>query len=462
LSKNKSGIWSFFSSVKLAIFLLALIALFAIIGTVVPQREGTSELAQHMSPGLFSFLHKIQLFDLYHSIWFFLLMGFLSVNLIICSVDRFPMTWRRFRQKLSSDNEDVFKDNPEENVIRTGQDQKTAAGAVAALLGKKSRRVQRQDNTKTTFFCIDRGRFAHLGVFIVHLSILILIAGAIIGSIFGTEGNVNIIEGETINTIDLRSGNRTLPLPFSVRCDKFTVELYDSGAPKTYRSELTFLKDNKILHQGKLLVNHPITFEGFRFYQSSYGRAPEGRAVLSLFKNEKKIRDISVGLGDAFDLPDGEGKVHVLRVEENLMKMGPAVKLSVHAKSGETVFWVFEQIKKIRQMNPDAIERIDIFNPGLFRPYLFVLTGMNEKYYTGLQVSRDPGAPIVGAAAIWMIIGLIVVLFSYPRQIWIRIDREGKMTKISIAGRSLKNRTGLERELQHLLMKIRANLENSK
>ena len=82
MTKNKSAIWSFFSSVQLAIVLLSLIAFFAVIGTLVPQREAAAELAARLSPGLFAFLQKMQIFDLYHSIWFFLLMALLAVNLI--------------------------------------------------------------------------------------------------------------------------------------------------------------------------------------------------------------------------------------------------------------------------------------------------------------------------------------------------------------------------------------------
>lgn len=462
MRKNKSGLWSFFSSVQMAIVLLALIALFALVGTLVPQREGAAQLANTLSPGLFSFLQKMQIFDLYHSIWFFLLMGLLAVNLIVCSLDRFPMAWRRFRHKPSPQEEDVFQNIPEENILKTDKDAQAAADIAAALLKKRFRHLERADEPKSVFLCTAKGRFSHFGVYIVHLSILVLIIGAIVGAIFGLEGYVNITEGETANTIDLRSGNRTLPLPFAVRCDKFTLKLYESGAPQTYQSDLTFLKDNRIVYSGKLLVNHPLTFEGFRFYQSSYGPAPEGKATLSLLANGKKIRHISVGLGETFALPGSDGQVEVLRIEENLMKMGPAVKLVVHGAKGDTALWVFQHIEKIKEMNPDIITRVPMFNPGLFQPYLFVLTGMQEKYYTGLQVSRDPGTPVVAFAAVLLIAGLLLVLFSYYRQVWIRIDQEKGKARIRIAGRSYKNKAGLELELQHLLAELKYNLENPK
>src|SRR5664280_3761951 len=90
--------------------------------------------------------------------------------------------------------------------------------------------------------------------------------------------------------------------------------------------------------QGQLLVNSPLSFEGIRFYQSSYGLTSEGKASLSLFKNGKKSQEILVGLGETFVLPGKEGKVQVLRVEGNLMNMGPAIKLAVVSSQGETVF----------------------------------------------------------------------------------------------------------------------------
>ena len=72
MSRNKSVIRSFFSSVQLAIVLLALIAVFALFGTLIPQREAAVEFGAGLSPALFSFLQKMQIFDLYHSVWFIL------------------------------------------------------------------------------------------------------------------------------------------------------------------------------------------------------------------------------------------------------------------------------------------------------------------------------------------------------------------------------------------------------
>ncbi|HNV56417.1 MAG TPA: cytochrome c biogenesis protein ResB [Smithellaceae bacterium] len=459
MTKNKSGIRSFFASVQLAIVLLSLIAFFALVGTLVPQRETAVAFAERISPALFSFLQKMQIFDLYHSVWFILLSGLLAVNLVICSLDRFPLAWRRFRMKHDPLNEDVFRDVPEKNTFSARTDVGTAADAALTLLQSKYRAVERADGPDGVRFCAEKGRFALFGVYIVHVSILVLIAGAILGSVFGVEGYVHIPEGETAEAISLRSGNAPLPLPFSVRCDKFTVELYESGMPKTFQSDLTFLRDGRPVRTAKLLVNHPVEFEGFRFYQSSYGAAPGGKATLALSR-EGGARDImNVSAGYTFALPGKDGMFQVLRVEENLMSMGPAVKVVVRSENEEATFWVFQQIERIREMNPDAIRQVPMFNPGLFRPYTFALLGLEEKYYTGLQVNRDPGTPVVAASALLLIGGLMLILFSYARVVWIRVAPSENQVHVAMAGRSYKNQPGLQKEMQYLLAELKDHLE---
>ena len=457
MSKHKSGFWSFFSSVQLTIVLLAITALISVIGTLVPQQEGAREFVRQMPAGLASFLQMMQIFDLYHSVWFFLLMGLLSLNLIVCSANRFPAAWRRFRSPALPP-ETAFKNLPPENILQTKKDDDTVSALVQAAMKKSFRRLQRKETAEGVVFSGTKGQIAHLGVYVVHLSILIFIVGAVVGSLFGMEGSVNISEGETVSAIELRGGKGTRNLPFAIRCDRFIIEFYKNGAPKTYRSDLTFLKNDQVAYQGPLLVNHPISFEGLRFYQASYGQAPEGRAALTILREGRKGQDVAVAVGDIFDLPGGEGKVHIVRIEENLMKMGPAVKISVRSGKGEMTFWIFRHIDKIKEMNPGIIEQVPLFNPGLFQPYVFIMKGLEEKYYTGLQVARDPGAPLVATAAVLMIVGLMIAFFSAHREVWMRVERRTDKTVVRIAGRSLKNPAGMKREMGRLIGDLRGRL----
>lgn len=460
--KKTNLLWSFLSSVQLTIFLLAFIALFALAGTIIPQRDSAIQLAAHIPFPLFAFLNKMQLFNLYHSFSFFLLIGLLSLNLVACSFKSIPAAWRSFREQPSFPEAADFRDIPEENILRIRHDRQTITETVAKIMESKFRKCRQSDTADGSYLAGSKGGFSLFGICIMHLSILLLIAGAFTGYLFGMEGYVNITEKESINTINLSRGKGTISLPFTIRCDKFILELHENGMPKTYRSDLSFIKNGKIMKQGYILVNHPLSVEGIRFYQASYGLVhEESRAFLAVFRKGQEIQNLNAVKGDSLDLPGKEGRVSVLRIEENLMNMGPAVKLSITSHRGNKVFWVFQRLDQIKEANP-GIEQNSILNPNIFRPYRFVLTGMEEKYFTGLQVTRDPGIPLVVVSAFLMITGLILALFFRAQKAWVKIDSDGDFTRISIVCRSHKNTAGSKREIKLLLDLVARHLDGLK
>jgi cytochrome c biogenesis protein len=251
-------------------------------------------------------------------------------------------------------------------------------------------------------------------------------------------------------------GQPARTLDFAVRCDRFTVEYYENGAPKVFRSDLTFLKDGRTERQGALLVNHPIAYGGLSFYQASYGVLSDGKHQLGWTKQGAKGEGREVASGDRFRLPGTNAEVAVLRVEGDLMKMGPAAKLSVTAAGREVQFWVFQNIEKIKAANPGLLDQMPLMNPGLFAPYLFTLEKAGERYYTVLQATNDPGAPLVAAGGVALTLGLIIVFFLSHRRLWIRLEPRSKGgSRIAVEGSSNRDPTGLEAEMKQLLNKIR-------
>lgn len=447
---KKNPAWSFFASVKLAIVLLILISVASILGTLIPQQEAAGLFMGRLSPGMADFLRNLQLFNIFHSTWFMVLLGLLALNLIVCSIDRFPTAWKRFRQKNEPDRDDLFETIPpdQEVVKETGLLEETSR--MEKLIGKKGR-VGRKDMDDRSYLYVEKGAYSYFGVYLIHISVLVVMAGFIVGFLFGFEGHMNIPEGESSAVVALKRGKGVKKLDFAIRCDRFFIDYYENGAPKTYRSDLTFMQDGRAVHSSSALVNHPVTFAGMRFYQASYGMIPAGDPIMSVTQGDKNIKDVKVAIGREFDLPEKKAKVQMTRVEENLMGMGPAVKLNIRSPAGHIQFWVFEAIEQIAQANPGLLEQVPLFNPGSFKPYIFSLGQADRRYYTGLQVARDPGVPVVATGAALMMIGFIIVFFCSHRQIWIRLDRKADKTRISIAGRSNRDAVGLKREIRKLL-----------
>lgn len=458
MSPKKTSLWSFFSSVKLTITLLVIIVFIFIAATFIPAHV-IQTLAGKLSPNTAKVFLFFQLSDLYHSPLFYLLMTLLSLNLIICSINRFPSLWKQFKSPRFPEQEGIFHNLPQSQIITADKEISKIKTIVESCLGKKYGSVKEADTERGNIFYTQRGRFSLFSVYIVHMSILVMIAGAIIGSIFGLEADINIKEGETVNVASLAQGNGIYKLDFSVRCDKFTVEFYEDGTPKTYRSDLSFIRNGQVEKQGTLLVNHPLTFNKFRFYQSSYGAAPDTKAIVVYSTADRKIGARALTAGDTFDLPEGKAKGFVLRVEENIMQMGPAIKLKIVSPQKDIQFWVFKNIDKIVAANPNLLNEVPMFNPGLFKPFVFTLDNIEQTYYTGLHIVRDPGVPLVALGGLLMVAGLIIVFFISYQRFWVRIEHAETKNIISIAGRSNRNDQQLQKKIDYLCRRIQKEIK---
>ncbi len=446
---SKNPVWSFFSSVRLTIALLIIIALAAVIGTVVPQQEAASERLMKLPPALAGIVKALQVTDLYHSPWFLILMGLLTVNLVVCSLNRLPVSLRLYRRKPEPDRAGLYEDLSPERVFATEGSTEDAAARMEQVLKKSLGPVERKQEGENVWLSAHRGAWSYFGVYVIHAGVLVIILGAVIGSILGFDGHVNIPEGGSADAIELRGGKGEMKLGFDVRCDDFDVEFYDSGMPKLYRSDLSFMKGGEIRARGVLMVNHPLEFEGIRFYQSTYGAIP-GEVVLTITgkgqRVEKRARQ-----GDHFDIDGGKAHVEILRVEGNLMRMGPAVKVGITAGDKALAFWVFKFIEAIEEQNPGITRQVPQFNAGLYKPYVFLLEGIETSFYTGLKVNRDPGVPIVGAGAFLLVAGFLLTFFSSHRQVFVRVDRRHGKVRLSIAGRCSRDPAKLDREIGRIV-----------
>jgi cytochrome c biogenesis protein len=459
LSIEKHSLWSFFSSIKLTITLLVLIVLFFIAGTFIPPSDVVQTFANQLSPAAAKVFLFFRLSDLYHSSLFYILMTLLSLNLIICSINRLPALLKQYKTPHFPEPAGLFDNLPPSRIITVDKEISKIKPIVESCLKKNYGHISEIEERRGYFFYAQQGRFSLWGVYIVHLSILIMIAGAIIGSIFGLEADINIKEGETVNVANLTKGNGLYNLDFSVRCDKFTVEFYKDGSPKTYRSDLSFIKNGQVERQGTLLVNHPFTFDKFRFYQSSYSVAPEIKAIVTYTNAGKKSGSMTLAAGDTFDLPESKARGFVLRVEENIMRIGPAIKLKIISQKRDIQFWVFQQLDQIVAMNPNLLTKMPMFNPGLSQPLVFSLNRLEQTYYTGLHLVHDPGVPLVALGGLLMVAGLIVVFFIQYQRLWVFMKQEDAKISISIAGRSNRNNQQLQKKVDYLCKLINEEIK---
>ncbi len=461
--KSDNPLWNLFKSVRLTIFILIILAIASVAGTLIPQQEGALGFARQLSPAMLRVFSTLGLFDVYHALWFRLIIAALALNLIICSVDRFPTAWKRMKARPNPDRSKPFENLPPERIFTVKGSMGKVAEQLRVFMKARYRNVSDTESGKEYFLYGDKGRYSHMGVYVVHLSVLLIIMGGIIGSFAGIEAFVNIAEGESVDTIRLRNSQAPYKLPFQIHCKKFTVDFYENGAPKEFRSDLQFLADGKVLKEGALLVNHPITFQGITFYQATYGKIPGGSVRLRIARqgSDSETDNLVVAMGKATPLPGKDGRFEVADIRDNFMgwRLGPAALIRVQPPEGEEkAFWIFQHPERVEKRFPGIFEKHPKLNPASFPPYVFFLEEFETKYYTGLQANRDPGVVLVWLGCFLMVAGFFVTFFTSHRHYRVRIQGKKDTLKISVAGNTNKNAVGLERDLDNLTSQLKDRL----
>ncbi len=382
---------------------------------------------------------------MYHSWWFSAILLLLVINLIACSIHRFPGIWRQITHKSTELEDKMLKTIPYMERIQI-QDPIHWEKVVPSSLKSYFKNWNRIETERNITFFSEKGRYSRLGVYITHFSILIILIGGIIGSIFGFRGYVEIFEGETVDHIFLRMREEELlrPLGFSVRCDDFNITYYDlQGSEKhvkDYISSLTIIEDEKEVLQKTVRVNHPLHYKGLAFYQSNYGSIQEITLGVQRKGNHKKTLFKAIE-GRAVPIPNSKNLIQVLKYAPQIHDFGEGVQVALFKPNQEPqALWLLKKNPKLDEKRMDE--------------FILTFEGMNSKEYTGLQVTKDPGVWIVWIGCSLLIFGLIVSFFFSHQKVWIRISKSPSK-EIVLAGSTNKNRMGFEKTFKELIKVIR-------
>jgi len=421
-------VYDFFSSVKLAIFLLLTLAITSIVGTIIEQQQDPEKYLMEYGQTTYKILKFLGFTDVYHSWWYISLLTLLAINLIVCSVKRLPKIW-----KVAMEPRKTFPAGQEKTLristsITLNASLKEVKEKLIEALRLKRYKVEvaKEDEEEVHIFA-DKNVYARFGVYIVHFGVLIVLLGGLITAIFGYRGYMNLAEGTVSNLVSFFSGPNIVELPFHIRCNKFTIDFYPSGMPKAYISDLSVIENGKEVYRKEIRVNDPLKYKGIYFYQASYG---QGEAFLKI-KDKSGERVVGVAFGQP-------------------IKLGPETYLRIVSLDGQRMEIGIEFIQNGR------------LEEGVIKPFVFYEVPGTDKmiamvdfkpvFYTGLQVAKDPGTWIVWVGSTVMIVGLIIAFFIPHRRVWARLERKGEdKVKLYMGGISSKGSEGLAQELEEVL-----------
>ncbi|MBW2659931.1 MAG: cytochrome c biogenesis protein ResB [Deltaproteobacteria bacterium] len=429
--KKNNSIWTFFASVRLAIFTLSFLALSSIIGTIIPQGESSTFYVQKFGPKMAQFFQVLDIPDMYYSWWFVGLLGILSCNLIICSLDRFPAVLKIIR----ADNFSVPVNRLAKMRERKSWSMLTSdfnGPGLSDILKRNGWKPQSKKTDNGELFFSQKGAWSRTGVYIVHTSILIILAGGIIGHFLGFKGSVMIPETKSSSKIYSYDNSTPIDLGFEVRCDSFAIEYYDNGMPSDYRSSLTILENGKEVLQRDIEVNSPLTYKGITFYQSSYegyqdfvvtiknSVTDKSKNFVASFQKQKLWEEAGIRFG----VINAEGMGKRIVRSKLWVKVGDAPAVIEWVEDGKEITAGSDNNYKI---------------------------SVKQMYATGLQVARDPGVWLVYIGCGLMLLGLFIAFFMSHKRIWLSIQRDDdKTSSLLLSGSANKNRTDFSRQFSLL------------
>jgi cytochrome c biogenesis protein len=295
------------SSMRFAISLLTLISIASITGTVLKQNEPMTNYVNQFGPFWFEVFSKLNLYAVYSTWWFLVIMGFLVVSTSLCLLRNAPKMlkdMRSWRENVREQSLRNFHHKAEwrVDISRAALTAQTLARVTAN--GYKTKVVEKEN---ATLIAAKQGAANKWGYIFAHASIVIICLGGLLDSdlpiriqklLFNKtpfagngiiaqipeqhrlglgnptfRGNTLIPEGSSSSTaiISQQDGVLIQDLPFTIQLKRFIIDYYSTGMPKLFASEVVVTDhENGKVFPATIKVNEPLIYRGVAVYQSSF------------------------------------------------------------------------------------------------------------------------------------------------------------------------------------------------
>lgn len=429
--KTNNQLWRFFASVQLALVNFIALASTSVIGTLIPQGRIPAYYIDSYGSIIGQIFLVLDFDKMYESWWFLGLLAILALNLIVCSIDRYPATAKRVKSDGLKFSISKIESMPLISSISTNK-----KIDLDNFLAENSWTNKRTSKDGDEIYFSQKHAWSHYGVYIVHISILIIFLGAIVGSLAGFKASVMIPELSVADKVYSSGDSTVIPLGFEVRCNQFDLEYYETGAPKTYRSSLTIIEGGNEILTTDIEVNTPLIYKGITFYQASYEgfqdfiitikdlKTGEKKSLVTVFQEQTIWKEKKLQLGI----------LNATATDQHIEKL----KLWYYGDKGDpqTLWFDNGETKELHGLGYEI--------------------SIKQKYGTGLQVAKDPGVWLVYLGCFLLMLGLYICFFFSHQKLWL-IE---KADSITLAGQTNKNMTGFQKKFEALAQNLKNQLKS--
>ncbi|KQR02852.1 cytochrome C biogenesis protein ResB [Arthrobacter sp. Leaf141] len=463
--------WTQLTSMRTALFLLLLLAVAAVPGSLFPQRPANpSIVAQYIkdNPDYGKVLDALQLYDVYSSAWFSAIYLLLFVSLIGCVVPRAIAHFKAMRSQPPRTPKRLSR-LPEYGTLvipaDAGIPASDAINGAAGLLRKRGYRVDVRDaDGARPSIGAERGFAKEVGNLIFHTSLIGVLVSVALGGLFGYSGQRILVEGDTfVNTLvgydqftpgtNFQSGQLE---PYSIQLNKFDITFDREsqgkfGQPIDFSAAVTTKENPDAPARDETLkVNDPITLGGTSIYLTGNGYAPvvtvrdgDGNVsmqgpVVAKLQGDNYYSSVVIKVPDA--APDQLGFVGFFLPTAFITPEGVSFsadpelfnpQLTLNSYYGDLGLDngapqnVFElDVEDLTPLNARNLDAGGItLTPGA--SYTLPdgkgsISFDGVKRYIGVDIHHNPGQAYALAFALLAVAGLILSLYINRRRVWVR------------------------------------------
>ncbi len=359
-------------------------------------------------------------------------MALFTINLILCTIHHFLPHLKVFFSKELFNGKAVQNPWISRKINAGTSTRDETMSRVKDYLARKGFKLI--DTPKGTV--AEKGRYSRLLPFLFHLGILIVLIGAIIGSVFGFVGTANVHVKTETNEFFNWSELKDDKLDFTIRVDDFKLEYYPIAIRVGVQDKITKEK----LGQYELMER-----QGFSIKDSPYSvfiidavldfRFSVPKVYFTLFKDGAEV-------GTYYsDEPVQGFPYELILTDYKPQRIPKTMMVKFQIKEGGKV---------------TAQSDIEVNHPFTYKGVTFYETSFDrDSYgflYIGFQIVKDPGLEVVYFGFGLLFFAVMPIFFVSHKKIYITGDDDG----VTLTAEATKNKKEFKDEFFGYLKELGA------
>ncbi len=449
-------IFNFIQSKDFALILIIILIALMLMATFIPQksRHSPADLKkwENKQPIFFKFADYTEINNFYNSIIFFVVLGLILINISLCTYKHFIRTFKVHRNWNELNKQRIVELVRKKDSISI----KKSKLLIDDLLYVLRRRLYRT-NRQGGLIVGRKNSWGNWGTVIFHISLVIIVSGALLARATRMEGYVKLTEGEVIS----ETHNDYLRInegpffnenhqSFQLILDDFEYQFWPNGRNKKRQSTLSIVDKGQVIKSGLTRPNYPMIYKGYSILQTNnFGWSAvlvlvdkQGNENSGIVRINTKSSSKSKSFVD-FTIPGTD-----FSAESILIRSPKTAKKDLWMEYEPQELGLKIKIKN--KKSQDIVYNGDIFLRQEIKLEDNKLILKSFDPWTSFVISKDDGVQLIYFGFWSALFGLIVMYIVIPKKIYILLTKEEDKLIIRFSGKTKRYFNSFKRELSEI------------